>query len=81
MSSVRRGNIDLLYWNAGSREVDYVLRSDDRIAAVEVKSADADSISGMHEFLRKYPQAKPYLIGGQGMPIEEAFAVSAADLL
>ena len=81
MSSVRRGNIDLLYWNAGSREVDYVLRSDDRIAAVEVKSADADSISGMHEFLRKYPHAKPYLIGGQGMPIEEAFIVSAADLL
>ena len=65
----------------GCREVDYVLRRDDQIAAVEVKSADADSISGMREFLRKYPQAKPYLIGGQGMPLEEAFAVSAADLL
>ena len=81
MSSVRRSNIDLLYWNAGCREVDYVLRRDDQIAAVEVKSADVDSISGMHEFLRKYPLAKPYLIGGQGMPLEEAFAVAAADLL
>ena len=81
MSSVRRGNIDLLYWNVGCKEVDYVLRRDDQIAAVEVKSVDADSISGMREFLRKYPQAKPYLIGGHGMPLEEAFAVSAADLL
>ena len=81
MSSVRRSNIDLLYWNAGCREVDYVLRRDGQIAAVEVKSADADSISGMREFLRKYPHAKPYLVGGQGMPLEEAFAVSAADLL
>ena len=30
---------------------------------------------GMRGFLRKYPQAKPYLICGQGMPLEEAFPV------
>lgn len=29
----------------------------------------------------RYPQAKPYLVGGQGMPLETAFAVSASDLL
>ena len=81
MSSVHRSDIDLLYWNVGSKEVDYVLRRDDEIAAIEVKSADADSISGMREFLRKYPRAKAYLIGGQGMPLEMAFAVSAMDLL
>ena len=81
MSSVHRRGIDLLYWNVGSKEVDYVLRRDDQIAAIEVKSVDADSISGMREFLRKYPHAKPYLIGGQGMPLETAFAVSAMDML
>ena len=32
------------------------VRRDGQIAAVEVKSADADSISGMREFLRKYPR-------------------------
>ena len=81
MSLVHRRDIDLLHWNVGSKEVDYVLRRDDQIAAIEVKSADADSISGMREFLRKYPQAKSYLIGGQGMPLETAFAVAATDLL
>ena len=81
MSQVHRRDIELLYWNVGSKEVDYVLRRDDQIAAIEVKSADADSISGMREFLRKYPHAKPYLVGGQGMPLETAFAVSAMDLL
>ena len=81
MSQVHRRDIELLYWNVGSKEVDYVLRRDDQIAAIEVKSADADSISGMREFLRKYPHAKPYMIGGQGMPLETAFAVSAMDLL
>ena len=81
LSSVRRKNIDLLYWNVGCKEVDYVLRRDDAIAAIEVKSSDADSVSGMHEFLRKYPRSKSYLIGGQGMPLEMAFATSAADLI
>ena len=71
----------MVYWNVGSKEVDYVLRRDDQIAAIEVKSVDADSISGMREFLRKYPHAKPYLIGGQGMPLETAFAMSAMDML
>ena len=81
MASVRRRGIDLLYWNVGCKEVDYVLRKDDEIAALEVKSVDADSVSGMREFRRKYPSAKTYLIGGLGMSIESAFAMSAADLL
>ena len=81
MASVRRRGIDLLYWNVGCKEVDYVLRRDAEIAAMEVKSADADSVSGMHEFRRKYPNAKTYLIGGQGMSLESFFAMSATDLL
>ena len=81
MASTRRRGIDLLYWNVGCKEVDYVLRRESEIAAVEVKSADADSVSGMHEFRRKHPASKTYLIGGQGMPLESFFAVSAADLI
>ena len=81
LSAIRRTDIDLYYWNVGCREVDYVLRRDNEIAAIEVKSADADSISGMHKFLHKYPQAKSYLIGGQGMALETAFDSSAAEFL
>ena len=81
MASTRRSGIDLLYWNVGCKEVDYVLRRESEIAAIEVKSADADSVSGMHEFRRKHPKSKTYLIGGQGMPLESFFAVSAADLI
>ena len=81
MASTRRSGIDLLYWNVGCKEVDYVLRRESEIAAIEVKSVDADSVSGMHEFRRKYSQSKPYLVGGQGMSLESFFSVSAADLL
>ena len=58
-----------------------MLRMDGEIAAMEVKSADADSVSGIHEFRHKYPAANTYLVGGQGMSLEAFFAMSAQDLL
>lgn len=79
--SCRRKDVRLLYWNVGNKEVDFVLKKGEGLAALEVKSADADSVSGMKEFKAKYTRAKPYLIGGQGMPAEDFFACEAADLL
>lgn len=81
IASARKNNIDVLYWNTGCKEVDYILRKGEKMAAIEVKSADADNVSGIHEFIHKYTHAKPYLIGGQGMPLSEAFSLSATDLL
>lgn len=71
--SCRRKHIQLAYWNVGSKEVDFVLRKGDRLAAMEVKSTTADSISGMKEFKAKCPRVKPYLIGGQGQVPEDFF--------
>lgn len=81
LASSRRSLVEVLYWNAGAREVDYVLRKGEHIAAVEVKSADADDISGMREFLRKYPEAKHYLIGGQGMALEDVFTLTTEKMI
>lgn len=77
IASARRTGIDVLYWNVGCKEVDYVLRKGSGLVAIEVKSADADNISGMREFKSRYPQAKNYLIGGQGMDIGTALSTSA----
>jgi len=77
----RRQDLQLRYWNVGNKEVDFVLRKGERIAALEVKSADADSVSGMKEFKAKYVHAKPYLIGGQGMTAERFFASKAGSLI
>lgn len=73
--------IDVRYWNAGSREVDYVLRKGERLAAIEVKSAAVTDVSGMREFKRKYPEAKTYLVGEKGMGLEVFLQTTAADLL
>ena len=81
LATAHPAGIDVLYWNAGIKEVDYVLRKGDRLAALEVKSGRADDVSGMKEFLRKYPRAKSYLIGGQGMPLSEFFTSHPEDFL
>ena len=81
LATARQDGVDVLYWNVGAKEVDYVLRKGERLAAIEVKSADASSISGMKEFCAKYPRAKSYLIGGKGMPLERFFAAKASDFL
>ena len=72
--SCRWNDIQLRYWNVGNKEVDFVLSKGDRLVAMEVKTADADSVSGMKEFKTRYARAKPYLIGGQGMPPEMFFS-------
>lgn len=75
--SCHKGNIRLSYWNVGNKEVDFVLRKGDRLAAMEVKSETADSISGMKEFKVKYPRVRSYLVGGQGQAPEEFFVRDA----
>ena len=80
LATAKEAGIDVLYWNVGIQEVDYVLRKGELLVAIEVKSAVTESVSGMREFLKRRPDAKAYLIGGQGMPLAQFFTMSAADL-
>ena len=81
LATARVDGVDVLYWNIGAKEVDYVLCKGDALAALEVKTTDADSISGMKEFKAKYPRARTCLVGGQGLPLEVFFHHSAIDFL
>ena len=81
MPGARRKNIQLRYWNVGNKEVDFVLQKGERIAALEVKSTDADSVSGMKAFKAKHVLAKPYLIGGPGMSPERFFTGEVAEFV
>lgn len=76
-----KNGIQLHYWNAGNKEVDYILKKGDKLAAIEVKSVSADSVSGIKEFKTKHTHAKPYLIGGQGMSQELFFSSNISSLL
>lgn len=80
LATARGTGVRVEYWNVGSKEVDYVLRKDDRLIALEVKSEQTSSVSGLREFRAKYPQARPLLVGGQGMDLETFFSIGTDDL-
>ena len=62
---------DLYWWRDGDLEVDFVAkRSDGALAAIEVKSGRI-SKSGMAEFLKQNPGAKPIVVGDANTPVEQ----------
>lgn len=67
------GRLQLHYWRQGNHEVDFVVETGSRITALEVKSGRARTggHSGTAAFLSAYPDARPVLVGGDGIPLEE----------
>lgn len=62
--------------------MDFVLEKSERLAAIEVKSSRRrDGIPGMGIFPKKHLGARAYLIGGNGMRLEEFFSAAASDLV
>ncbi len=71
----------LYYWREGDDEVDYVLRTPKSLFALEVKSGAAERPAGLGAFCRRYPQARPYIVGPGGLSFEEFFAADPERLL
>ena len=63
---------ETLYWRESNREVDYVAREGHKLAALEVASgARKGALPGIAQFAARYPNARPLLVGGQGIPLVE----------
>jgi len=64
--------MELFYWRDRGREVDFVLRSGERLVAIEVKSGRARTeFPGMEAFGNAFRPSRKLLVGGQGIPLEE----------
>jgi predicted AAA+ superfamily ATPase len=75
-------DIRVTYWHENGKEVDFVLDKGEVPAAIEVKSGRArEAMPGVGQFLKRYPGARTYLIGGDGMPLEEFFLGRVEDLI
>lgn len=69
------------YWRDRSDEVDFVVTAGQTTWALEVKSGRPGRAAGLAAFLRRYPGARPLIVGSGGMPLEEFFAADPARLL
>ena len=62
------------YWRERDEEVDYVLKTPRNLWALEVKSgAGAPRQRGLEAFRKRYPDARPFIVGAGGMELEEFF--------
>lgn len=63
---------EVLYWREENREVDFVLKRHDRLIALEVTSSRRkDSVPGMALFAKEFHPARKFIVGGQGIALEE----------
>ncbi len=66
------GDCELTYWRERNREVDFVVKSGQRLLAIEVKSGRRrDSLPGMAAFAETFAPVRSLRVGGDGIPVEE----------
>ena len=70
--------LEIHYWNDGHAEVDFIIRQGERMMALEVKAA-YDKITGLINFVAKYPMAPSLQLDVRGIPWQEFIAAYPMD--
>jgi predicted AAA+ superfamily ATPase len=74
------GDCSLFYWRDRNREVDFVVRTERRLVAIEVKSGRRrDALPGLAAFGAAHRPARTLLVGGDGISLEEFLGRPVAD--
>ena len=81
VSGLRSLPHDVTYWRERDEEVDYVVQTSGTLWAIEVKSGREGRASGLARFLRRYPDARPLIVGSGGMDLEEFLGHDPRSLL
>jgi len=74
------GHFQVYYWRDGSDEVDFVLVRNGRVVAIEVKSNDTASTSGLDRFRAQFHPHRSLVVGPAGYPIADFLSSSLLDL-
>ena len=63
---------ELYYWNEQSKEVDFVLKKNNKTIAIEVKSGHkARHLKSLESFRRKHKPNATIVVAGEGIPLEK----------
>jgi uncharacterized protein len=76
------GECNLFYWREVSKEVDFILRRNGKLAAIEVKSGRrSDTLPGMAAFDRAFHPGRTLIVGTGGIPLEDFLKMTAGNLI
>ena len=63
---------EVWYWRERNQEVDFVVRSGRSVVALEVKSGERhEGLHGLAAFAAQFRGVRTFLVGSDGVPIEE----------
>jgi predicted AAA+ superfamily ATPase len=72
-NAVAVGECEVFYWRERNQEVDFVVRAGRRVVAIEVKTGRRrDTRPGLAAFAAAFATTRKLLVGGDGIPVEEA---------
>lgn len=57
-----RRYVEVMYWREGGAEVDFVVKTQRGIVAIEVKSGRVKRMGGLERFCQRYPDALPLVM-------------------
>jgi predicted AAA+ superfamily ATPase len=74
------GKYKVYYWRHRNDEVDFVLKKNDEIIGIEVKSGQTKPTKGMEVFKKKYNPKKILLVGTSGLLWQDFLELNPSDL-
>jgi predicted AAA+ superfamily ATPase len=77
VSGAFAGGYEVYYWRDGDLEVDYVLKKDNRLVAIEVKSNSDTTNRGLAEFRERFNPIESIVVGRGGMDAATLLATPA----
>lgn len=66
-----KGNYKVFYWREGNEEVDYIIKKDGKLVAIEVKSGRRSTNSGLSRFRETFHPHLAFVVGTNGMGMED----------
>jgi predicted AAA+ superfamily ATPase len=77
----KKRSVKLYYWRDGNDEMDFVLKSGEKVVGIEVKSKVTErSPRNIMIFKEKFSEAKTLLVGGDGLDWKKFITMSVEDI-
>ena len=77
----REQNYEIYYYRERNMEVDFIVESGEKLLALEVKSGRTrEKIPNLNQFLSKFKNVKSFLIGKDGLPLNDFFSINPIEL-
>lgn len=80
LGGAEEGDYGVYYWRERSDEVDFVVVHQGEVIALEVKSGRRGMNSGLPLFCQKFNPRRAFVVGTDGVPLEDFFKMRIEDL-